>query len=153
MTEKRSVSTERVIPASPAEVFDLLTDPAQHVVFDGSNMVQGPRSARPERLRLGSRFGMDMRMGPLPYRITNTVVEFEANRRIAWHHYGRHRWRWELEPAEAGTRVRETFDWSTARVPPFIEMMGYPQRNLEAMERSLERLARHFEQGTEHTTS
>lgn len=139
----RQVSAERIVPAAPHEVFDLLTDPAQHPVFDGSGMVRQARG-NPERLRLGSRFGMDMKMGLLPYRITNSVVEFEANRLIAWCHPGRHRWRWELEPADGGTRVRETFDWSTAVSPRIIELMGYPRRNLTAIEQSLDRLEAHF---------
>jgi hypothetical protein len=87
---------------------------------------------------------MDMKLGPLPYRISNTVVEFEADRRIAWAHVGGHRWRYELEPVEGGTRVIETFDWSTAKAPRVIELMKYPAKNLTAIERTLERLVARF---------
>ena len=43
--------------------------------------------------------------------------EFEENRRIAWAHVGGHRWRYELEEVDGGTRVTESFDWSTSRAP------------------------------------
>jgi len=36
--------------------------------------------------------------------------------------------------------VTETFDWSTAKFPPFIERAGYPKKNLAAIERTLDRL-------------
>ena len=69
------------------------------------------------------------------------MVEYEEGRRIAWQHFGKHRWRYELEPVEGGTRVTETFDWSTARVPKAIELMGYPAKHVPNMEKTLERLA------------
>ena len=82
---------------------------------------------------------MYMRLG-LPYRIANEVVEFEPDRRIAWRHIGAHRWRYELTEVEGGTEVTETFDWSTSHVPRVIELVGYPARNLAAIERTLELL-------------
>jgi hypothetical protein len=35
-----------------------------------------------------------------------------VGRLIAWRHVGPHRWRYELEPDPAGTRVTETWDAS-----------------------------------------
>ncbi len=136
--DARTVSRSVRVEASPAVVFDLLTDPARHSEFDGSGTLRGSLSA-PERLRLGSRFGMRMRIG-LPYTIRNTVVEFEQDRLIAWRHFNGHRWRYELEPSEAGTTVTETFDWSTARTARLLEMAKVPPRNARAVERTLERL-------------
>jgi len=133
----------RVIHASPDAIFDVLTDPARHGEIDGSGMVQNARGES-NRLALGSTFGMDMKFaGFLPYRISNTVVEFEENRLIAWQHFGKHRWRYELEPVDGGaaTRVTESFDWSTAVVPKAIELMGYPKQHPKNMEATLERLA------------
>lgn len=141
---ERQVSVSRVIDAPPERVFDVLADPRQHAVIDGSETVKGELEG-PERLEMGSRFGMKMRRG-LPYRIHSTVVEFDENRRIAWAHFGKHRWRYELEPVEEGkTKVTETFDWSTARAPWFIELAGYPRKHPPDMERTLERLAAHVE--------
>jgi uncharacterized protein YndB with AHSA1/START domain len=138
--QQRVVSVSRVIPAPPETIFELLADPAQHHVIDGSGTVLAARSGNPDRLALGSRFGMDMKQG-IPYRITNEVVEFEEGRRIAWRHLGHHIWRYELEPTDGGTRVTESFDWATSRFPPFYEWMGYPAKHETNMARTLERLA------------
>lgn len=136
--QQRRTWDSRVIDAPPETIFDVLTDPSLHSVIDGSGTVRGARGGS-ERLRLGSRFSMNMRIG-LPYVIRNTVVEFEENRRIAWAHLGGHRWRYELDPVEGGTRVTETFDWSTARIPKLIELAGYPRRMESAITSTLERL-------------
>ena len=72
--------------------------------------------------------------------MNNTVVEFEQDRLIAWAHVGGHRWRYELEPDGGGTIVTESFDWSTAKVPRFIDLMKYPVRNRQAIVNTLERL-------------
>lgn len=136
----RSVSVSKVIAADAGPIFDVLADPARHGEIDGSGMVLDVRGGG-TRLALGSKFEMDMKLGPIPYRISNHVLEFEENRRIAWAHMGGHRWRYELEPVDGGTKVTETFDWSTARIPKFIELAGYPKRHPAIMEATLERLA------------
>ena len=71
----------------------------------------------------------------------STVGEFEQDRLIAWAHFGKHRWRFELEPVGDDTMVTHTFDWSTARSPKFIELMGYPKKHPANLEATLERLA------------
>lgn len=138
---ERKVATTAIVHASAERIFALLTDPAKHPLIDGSGTVRsthGTPSA--QRLELGSRFGMDMRLG-LPYRVTNKVVEYESDRLIAWCHFAGHRWRWELKPLDADTtEVTETFDWSTAPVGPILVLLGFPQRNLKGMTATLERL-------------
>jgi hypothetical protein len=151
MAERR-VSTERVIAAPAARIFDILADPAMHPVIDGSGSVRRELAGNPRRLSMGSRFGMGMRMA-FPYTIKNTVVEFEDGRLIAWCHFNKHRWRFELQPVDDAsgvekTRVIETFDWSTARLPPSIEWMGFPKRNLPAMVKTLVRLENQFASGS-----
>lgn len=141
---KRQVSVTRTIPASAQEIFALLTDPAQHAILDGSGTVRGARDGNPERLELGSRFSMDMKLGAR-YRITNKVVEYEQNRRIAWRHFYGHRWRWELAANEDGTtEVTETFDWAPSRIPPLMDRSPIPRKNKAAIAKTLERLAGHF---------
>ncbi len=140
---ERVVSHTKFVAAPPEEIFALLQDPSKHAEIDGSDMVQGQRGES-KRLEMGSKFGMDMKLGPIPYRMTSTVVEFEQDRLIAWAHLGKHRWRWELEPTEGGTNVTESFDWSTSIFPKGIELMGYPKSNGEAVEKTLERLAARF---------
>jgi hypothetical protein len=91
-------------------------------------------------LRKGSVFGMHMRIGGA-YEMTNTVVEYEQDRRIAWQPRPTNRlaaraiggriWRYELEPVEGGTRVRETWDITQERVPPLLwAMRGLTKRNM-----------------------
>ena len=139
MPKDRKVSATRVIAADRQTIFDLLADPSAHHRFDGSGTVQRSQDGGPQRLEEGAEFGMEMKMGA-PYRIVNTVVEFEEGRRIAWRHFNGHRWRYELEDVDGGTRVTETFDWSTAKLPLAIELAGFPRRNLRAIEATLERL-------------
>jgi uncharacterized protein YndB with AHSA1/START domain len=134
------VQRSRVIPAPPEAIFELLADPSAHPRFDGTGTVRASLFG-PKRLSLGARFGMQMRIG-LPYRITNTVVEFEEGRRIAWRHFGGHTWRYELEPVQGGTKVTETFDGTTARVPFVLRLMGVERTHPRAIEATLERLER-----------
>ncbi|HWD04884.1 MAG TPA: SRPBCC family protein [Amycolatopsis sp.] len=140
----RQVWRAVTVAASREQIFDLLADPANHPLLDGSGTVRASRDGGPTRLSLGARFGMDMRMGA-PYRIRNTVVEFEENRLIAWRHFMGHRWRWLLEPAGDGkTTVTETFDYSTARSPLALRLLGFPRRNTEGIAKTLARLAKMF---------
>ena len=134
----QQVSVSRVIDAPPEDIFAVLTDPAQHPVIDGSGTVKATSSGD-ERLELGSKFGMKMRIG-LPYRIGNTVVEYEPDRLIAWRHAGRHRWRYELEPVDGGTKVTETFDYSTALTPWAYEWAKIPDGHEGNIEATLDRL-------------
>lgn len=106
--------------------------------MDGSGTVKGVARG-PDELVLGSRFRMKMRLG-LPYLMTSTVVEYDEHRLIAWAHFGKHRWRFELEPVDGGTKVTESFDWSTARSPRLIELVGYPDRYTATLSATLERL-------------
>ncbi len=138
----RAVSRSVTVAAAPEEIFELLAHPSGHAELDGSGTVQGALRDD-ERLALGARFGMRMRMG-VPYRMTNEVVEFEEGRRIAWRHVGGHVWRWELEPVDGGTRVTETFDWGPARVPPALELARIPRRNAQAIEATLANVVERF---------
>ncbi|HVF15041.1 MAG TPA: SRPBCC family protein [Acidimicrobiales bacterium] len=138
------VSVERVIPAPAQRLFDVVADPAMHSVIDGSGTVKALRKGSPERLSLGARFGIAMRIG-VPYPITNTVVEFEEGRQLAWEHIGRARWRYCFEPVDAGTRVTESWDFSPS--PRWLalgyRLLRFPSRNRPGMERTLEQLESH----------
>lgn len=130
-----------VISAPAEQIFDLLADPHQHHRFDGSGTVKG-QAQGPERLELGSTFSMGMRI-VLPYRIVNTVKEFEPNRRIAWAHAAGHRWRYELRPVSKGaTEVTETFDATFARWPIILRPMKALPKNEIAIAKTLVRLKR-----------
>jgi len=141
---ERQISLSRTVAAPADRIFDLLADPGRHPELDGSGSVRASLSKGPRRLSLGARFGMRMRLG-LPYTILNTVVEFEEGRLIAWRHFSGHRWRWQLTDLGDGrTEVTETFDWSTARSPRAIELLGFPDRNRRGIEATLDRLVTRF---------
>ncbi|MBV9291086.1 MAG: hypothetical protein JO222_01455, partial [Frankiales bacterium] len=55
-------TVERVIPAPPADIFRLVADPRRHKDIDGSGTVRDAKDL-PERLALGSTFGMNMEYG------------------------------------------------------------------------------------------
>ncbi len=131
------VSETRVIAAPRQQLFDLVAEPSMHPRIDGSGTVRDQPEGGPARLGPGVRFGMSMRMG-LPYRTSNTVVEFEEGRLVGWAHFSRAVWRWEFRDVEGGTEVTETFDWSGARVRAF--MRRFAPGNKVSMRRSLERL-------------
>lgn len=138
------VSRTREINAPAEKIFNLLADPRRHHEIDGSGSVQAANINAPERLSLDAQFGMNMKIG-LPYRITNTVVEFEEGRRIAWRHFGGHVWRYILEPTATGTRVTEQFDWTNNRSPLMLKIMNAIDNNAKSMEKTLENLAQRFE--------
>ena len=141
--DDNAVSATTVVDAPPATVFDFLRRPQNHAVISGDDSVRGNVSG-PELLGPGSKFGMSMKVG-VPYRVSSKVVEFEEDRLIAWCHFGGHRWRWELEPVGAKqTRVTETFDQSTAKLPFVLRAVGYPKRHLSNVTKSVANVAAHF---------
>lgn len=143
-----TVSVERVIPAPPERIFALLADPSRHTVIDGSGAVKGLVQPSPGPLGLGDTFGMHMRMG-LPYKMVNTVIEYEANRRIAWQTklsgplgglVGGRVWRYQLEPVDGGTRVTETWDISADKQRPLLKLGGMPTKTEAGMNKTLDRI-------------
>ena len=145
-----TVSVERVINAPAGEIFALIADAGKHSSFDGSGTVDHSRQ-QAQPLSLGSKFGMSMRGRPeslfLPYRTTNTVIEFEPDRRIAWKTtmagglIGGRIWRYELRPTDGGTLVRETWDLSQDRQRPMLKIGSMPRQAEDGMRATLERIA------------
>jgi uncharacterized protein YndB with AHSA1/START domain len=144
------VTVERVIPAAPGVIFDLLADPDRHPDIDGSGTVRGAKAGS-QRLALGSSFGMSMKMG-IPYAMVSTVIEFEDDRRIAWQTrgptaigrlFGGRIWRYELEPVGGGTRVRESWDItheSAATKPMVRKAAAETAKNMAATLERIEHL-------------
>jgi uncharacterized protein YndB with AHSA1/START domain len=146
MFDPSDVATvERLIPAPPEKIFDLLADPRRHHEIDGSGSVRDAQDG-PDRLSLGAKFGMSMKIG-IPYSMESEVVEFEDNRRIAWQsrpksslgaRFGGRIWRYELEPQDGGTLVRESWDISQERVKAIVRPAR--KRTIKAMEKTLARI-------------
>lgn len=132
------------VKASARTIFDLLADPAKHALIDGSGSVKGALSG-PQRLYLGAKFGMSMRI-KVPYRITNEVVTFDEDREIAWRHLMRWEWRYKLTPIDDNrTLVREEFDARPSRSRRWLEMTGALKANPIMMAKTLVRLKEHVE--------
>lgn len=113
-TESRVVHASRVIAAPADVIFEHIADPSRQPAWDGNdNLGSAPEG---QRVRgVGEMFSMTLGSGAVR---ENHVVEFEEGRRIAWKpaEEGKppigHVWRWELEPADGGTRVTQTYDWT-----------------------------------------
>lgn len=140
------VSVERVIPALAERIFPLVADPSRHHEIDGSGTVREAKNVPSEPLHVGSTFGMSMKAG-VPYSMVNTVIEYEENQRIAWQTrppgvlgklFGGRIWRYELEPTEGGTLVRETWDITQERGKQLVR--GAAKHTRESMEQTLERI-------------
>jgi uncharacterized protein YndB with AHSA1/START domain len=145
MTDSGDVVTvERFIPASADRIFALIADPNRHHDIDGSGTVRNAKNV-PTKLELGSKFGMSMKLG-IPYSMESTVIEYEQDRRLAWQTRppgripgklaGGRIWRYELEPVEGGTQVKESWDISHE----VVKVLVRPARGktIEAMNKTLE---------------
>jgi uncharacterized protein YndB with AHSA1/START domain len=143
------VTVEKSIKASPEAIFSLLADASEHPKIDGSGTVRQAKPGAPQRLSLGSEFGMSMKLG-IGYTMINTVIEFEDNRRIAWQTRppgmlsrftaGRI-WRYVLTPSDDGTTlVTESWDISKDHQRMFLKLGGMPQKTRDSMAKTLDRI-------------
>lgn len=136
-------SDARVVPAPPEEIFALLANPARHAEIDGSGTVHGLVS-EPGPMQLGSKFRIAMKRGRFTYKVTSEVVEYEENRRIAWCHVVKNRWRYELEPVKGGTLVTESADYSNARLRRIAIRMQGPENLKANIAATLDNVAKRF---------
>jgi uncharacterized protein YndB with AHSA1/START domain len=139
-------SVERFVPAPPDRIFAILSDPSRHREIDGSGTVRDATEGS-QQLVLGSTFGMSMKAG-FSYSMRSTIIEFEPDRRIAWqtrpvqslpkHLVGGRIWRYELEPRDGGTLVRET--WDITQEKNNWAVRGLRSKTIDAMTKTLERI-------------
>jgi hypothetical protein len=120
MTTRMEV--RRTIPADPAAIFRVLTDPHGHVAIDSSGMLQDA-TGTPAR-EVGDSFVIHMDREALndyplgKYDVTVTITAFEPEREIAWTVVGQlkpdigHVYGYTLEPVDGGTLVTSYYDWS-----------------------------------------
>ena len=143
------VSVERVIDAPAAAIFAIVADASRHPEIDGSGSVKQLKQGAPEQLALGSTFGMSMKLG-VPYSMSNNVIEFEPDRRIAWQttfagplgrFIGGRIWRYELEASGDGTLVRETWDITQDKQRFMLKAGPVGKQTHDAMAKTLARIA------------
>ena len=139
------ITVERTINAPAERIFALLSDAARHSEIDGSGTVKGTRQdSRP--LKLGTKFGMQMRRG-VGYKTSNEVVEFHQDRRIAWKTtgvmglVGGRIWRYQLIPVEGGTLVKETWDVSQDKQKFYLKRSKMAPAAKVGMRKTLDRIA------------
>jgi hypothetical protein len=137
-----TISSARIVIEAPAsKIFNVLADPNSHQLFDGSETIQSSISG-PARLFLGAEFSMAMKI-KVPYRIKNTVVAFEEDKKIEWCHLMKWTWRYELvELGNGQVQVTESFDAS--QIPFYakwwLKTTGAMAHNPKWMAKSLVRL-------------
>jgi uncharacterized protein YndB with AHSA1/START domain len=143
------VSVERVIKAPAADIFAIVADASRHPEIDGSGSVKQLKQGAPEQLALGSTFDMSMKLG-VPYLMSNRVIEFEPDKRIAWQttfagplgrFIGGRIWRYELEASGGGTLVRECWDITKDKQRLMLMTGPVGKQTRDAMTKTLERLA------------
>jgi hypothetical protein len=142
------VSVSKVITAPAAALFAVVADAGRHPEIDGSGSVVKLKDGAAHKLSLGSTFGMSMKLG-VPYSMSNTVIEFEENKLIAWQTVlsgplgrivGGRIWRYQFDEVDGGTKVTETWDISQDKQKFFLKNDKMATRTAEAMTKTLERL-------------
>jgi hypothetical protein len=112
---------QRPIAADPATVFRVLCDPRGHVAIDSSGMLMD--ATGDPVTSAGDTFVVHMDREALNdyplglYDVTVKIVEFQADREIAWTVEGQlnlgHVYGYRLEPIPEGTLVTSYYDWSS----------------------------------------
>ncbi len=150
--EGDNISAERLIRSEPGPIFEILARPSRHHEIDGSGTVKKPSASSPERVKLGDEFRMSMRLG-IPYFMNSKVIEFEEGKRIAWQprapgflgkFIGGRIWRYELNPKDGGTLVRETWDISQEHNKKAVKNDVVTKRVSAALEQTLTRMEELF---------
>lgn len=149
MTNEKQITVSRTTEAPAQVIFDILTNPEQHVQLDGSGFI---RSAETQNRihAVGDVFTMNMEgehMGG-EYQTDNHVTGFDDDRLLAWKTAPAGteppgwEWVWDLEaegPNE--TEVTLTYDWSKVTDKEILKKVHFPLVSKEDLEQSLSRLA------------
>jgi uncharacterized protein YndB with AHSA1/START domain len=142
----RKIARQVVVKAPAAEIFALVANPHRHPELDGSGTVRDTPVKGPDLLSEGAKFSVGMKQFGFPYKITSTVTAFEDDKLVEWQHPLGHRWRWELTSLGPDTtQVTETFDYSTAKSPKMLEVVGFDKKNGEGIANTLKALAARFD--------
>ncbi len=149
MTDDKKIVVQRQIDEPAQVIFDVLTDPRQHVALDGSGFVRG--ADNPQRItKVGDKFSMDMEgdhMGG-EYQVDNHVTGFVDDKLIAWKTAPAGteppgwEWVWELDQqGPNSTNVTLTYDWSKVTDKDLLSKLSFPLIPEKDLEDSLGNLA------------
>jgi Polyketide cyclase / dehydrase and lipid transport len=150
------MEVQRMIPAEPAAIFRVLTDPQGHVAIDSAGMLMdatgGPVGAAGDTfvVHMDREALNDFPLGK--YDVTVRITKFAPEREIAWTIEGNirppigHVYGYRLEPADAGTLVTSYYDWS-AISDTWRESGIFPVIPLSALRATLGILARTVARG------
>jgi hypothetical protein len=150
MTTER-IEVPRLIPADPATIFAVLSDPKGHVAIDSSGMLMD--ATGDPVTAVGDSFVVHMDREALNdyplglYDVTVIITAFEPDEEIAWTIEGQiqppigHVYGYRLEPAEGGTLVTSYYDWSDID-PVWREAAIFPVLSEGALRATLGILAR-----------
>ncbi|MGO9029721.1 MAG: SRPBCC family protein [Acidimicrobiales bacterium] len=154
------MEVQRLVPADPATIFGLLSDPLGHVAIDSSGMLMGATGT--PVAAAGDTFTVHMDREALHdypmglYDVTVTITTLIPDREIAWTVLGQirppigHIYGYRLEPAEGGTLVTSYYDWSSID-PVWKEAGIFPVISEGALRATLGILARTVAPGAPRT--
>jgi hypothetical protein len=155
MSDER-LEVQRTIPADPATIFKILSDPQGHVTIDSSGMLMDA-TGEPVKA-VGDSFVVHMDREALNdypmglYDVTVTITKLVPDREIAWTILGQirpqigHIYGYTLEPTEGGTLVTSYYDWSSID-PAWKEAGIFPVISEGALRATLGILARTVARG------
>ena len=148
------IEVDRVIHASPADIFQVIQDPKGHVAIDSSGMLMGATGE--PATKVGDTFVIHMDRQALNdyplgiYDVTVLITTFEENKEIAWTVIGQlepqigHIYGYRMEPTDDGTLVTSYYDWSEID-PVWRERDIFPIISETALRATLGILARNLE--------
>ncbi|MGM7666887.1 SRPBCC family protein [Microbacterium sp. A93] len=144
--EKKQTVT-RTIEAPARDIFQILTLPARHQEFDGSEMVRADEKS--QRIQqVGDTFVMNMHNEQAgDYQMENHVVAYDANKLVGWKPAAPGQeapgWQWvyQLQSVDQDTtEVSLTYDWSHVTDQDLLAKNIFPAISEEQMDVSLARL-------------
>lgn len=146
---ENKVVVSRTIEAPAQVVFNVLTNPAEHVKMDGSGFIRSVEHG--DRIsHVGQVFTMNME-GPHmggEYKTDNHVSGFADDKLIAWKTAPAGTepkgWEWMYELEAQGpkeTLVTLTYDWSKVTDKELLRKVNFPLVKESGLEESLAKLA------------
>ena len=148
MTDNNRTTVERTIHAPSADIFEVLSNPQNHVALDGSGFVRSEEKT--DRIQqVGDVFTMNME-GPHmggEYQTDNHVTGYDENKLLAWKTAPAGteppgwQWVWELDAAGSdSTQVRLTYDWDAVTDEDLLKKVGFPLVSEDQLEDTLVKL-------------